>query len=133
MGTTKNPTAAGQAKKNKPPTNVIAVGSGDPLQVNQRLYRQIARLLDDIEAADRDDRMTMPQRISALIAVGRIQVLFANLRKASINDGSSGSQVRKYAAAFSSRPHDSSLRASNAGSGGFSERDDDGDDGDDAA
>jgi hypothetical protein len=77
--------------------------TSDPLDVNARLYRQVARLLDDMEAADRDDRMTMPQRISALIAVGRIQIMFANLRK-HLHDGSAGSEVRKYAAAFA-RPN----------------------------
>lgn len=75
----------------------------DPLNVNARLYNQIARLLDDLEAADAEDRMTIPQRIAALIAVGRIQIMFANLRK-HVHDGSAGSEVRKYAAAFA-RPH----------------------------
>ena len=71
----------------------------DPLGVNARLYGQIGKLLDDLEAADRDDRMTMPQRISALIAIGRIQTIFQGLRKGDY-DGSTGSTVRKYAAAF---------------------------------
>jgi hypothetical protein len=73
--------------------------SKDPLNVNQRLYGQIGKLLDDLEAADRDDKMTMPQRISALIAIGRIQTIFQGLRKGEY-DGSAGSTVRKYAAAF---------------------------------
>lgn len=71
----------------------------DPLSINSRLYNQIGKLLDDLEAADRDDRMTMPQRISALIAIGRIQTIFQGLRKGEY-DRSAGSTVRKYAEAF---------------------------------
>ena len=89
--------------------------SSDPLDVNARLYRQIARLLDDLEAADRDERMTMPQRIAALIAVGRVQTIFANLRKNAFNDGSAGSEIRKYSAAFA-KAHDASWRTTSAGS-----------------
>src|SRR5580698_442366 len=44
--------------------------------------------------------MTTPQRISALIAVGRILTIFATLRKSDFDYGNSGSAVRKYAAAF---------------------------------
>jgi hypothetical protein len=74
--------------------------SGDPLDINGRLYAQIGRLLDDLESADRDEVMTTPQRISALIAVGRILTIFATLRKSDFDYGNSGSAVRKYAAAF---------------------------------
>lgn len=73
--------------------------TGDPLDLNGRLYRQLGRLLDDMEAADRDDRMTMPQRIQALIAVGRVQKMFQDLRKGDMNAGA-GTTVAKYAAAF---------------------------------
>jgi hypothetical protein len=90
--------------------------SSDPLDVNARLYRQIARLLDDLEAADRDERMTMPQRIAALIAVGRVQTIFANLRKNAFNDGSAGSEIKRYSAAFARQsPNAASRRASGAG------------------
>jgi hypothetical protein len=74
--------------------------STDPLDINGRLYKQIGKLLDDLESADRDERMTMPQRISSLIAVGRILTIFATLRKGDYDYGNSGSAVRKYAAAF---------------------------------
>jgi hypothetical protein len=74
--------------------------SGDPLDINGRLYAQIGRLLDDLESADRDEKMTMPQRIQSLIAVGRILTIFATLRKGDYDYGNSGSAVRKYAAAF---------------------------------
>jgi hypothetical protein len=97
---------------------------GDPLDVNARLYRQIARLLDDLESADRDGMMTMPQRIAALIAVGRVQIMFANLRKNAFNDGSVGSAVRKYSAAFA-RPHAARGGKDHAGPGGAGFGDDD--------
>ena len=105
---------------------------GDPLNVNARLYNQIGRLLDDLESADRDEMMTMPQRISALIAVGRILTIFQTLRRG-VDDGSSGSAVRKYAAAFA-RPDAARWgknRARPSIIGGFDSES--GDDGDDAA
>ena len=86
---------------------------GDPLDLNGRLYKQLGRLLDDMEAADRDERMTMPQRIQALIAVGRVQKMFQDLRKGDLNAGS-GSTVAKYAAAFQT-PHAASGRNFNPG------------------
>ena len=74
----------------------------DPLKVNERLYRQIAKLLDQLEAGDQENEITIPQRINALIAVGRVQIMFANLRKAAASDaGDPGSEVRKYSQAFS--------------------------------
>lgn len=77
----------------------------DPLNVNARLYAQIARLLDQLEDGDNRSEITIPQRINALIAVGRIQIMFANLKKALANDPiDAGSAVRRYAAAFA-KPH----------------------------
>lgn len=73
--------------------------AGDPLDLTGRLYKQLGKLLDDMEAADRDEKMTMPQRISALIAVGRVQKMFLDLRKGDLNAGA-GSTVSRYAAAF---------------------------------
>ena len=74
--------------------------TADPLNINARLYKQLGKLLDDMEAADRDNTMTFPQRISALIAVGRVQKIFVDLKKGDLYDGSAGSTVRKYATAF---------------------------------
>ena len=74
--------------------------SKDPLSVNARLYKQIARLLDEMESADMNETMTFPQRISALIAIGRIQKIFVDLRKGDLEYGTTGSAVRKYAQAF---------------------------------
>lgn len=88
------------AAKTRPATG-NKTDASDPLQVNARLYRQIARLLDQLEEADKD--ITMPQRINALIAVGRIQIMFATLRKREADDPrTAGSTVRRYSAAFQS-------------------------------
>jgi hypothetical protein len=76
---------------------------GDPLGVNRRLYLQLGKLIDDMEAADRDERMTMPQRIQALIAVARVQKMFVDLRKGEFSAGG-GSAINRYAAAFQT-PH----------------------------
>jgi hypothetical protein len=110
----------------------------DPLKVNERLYRQIAKLLDQLEAGDEDAEggITIPQRINALIAVGRVQIMFANLRKAAANEsGDPGSEVRKYSAAFS-KANGARRGKASSGAGGFipvdRNSDDDGD-GDDAA
>ena len=82
-------------KKDPSPSN-----PADPLNINGRLYNQIGKLLDDLEREDREEVMTTPQRISALIAVGRILTIFASLKKADYENGNTGSAVRKYAAAF---------------------------------
>lgn len=112
----------------------------DPLKVNERLYRQIAKLLDQLEAGDdTEDGITIPQRINALIAVGRVQIMFANLRKAAANDGHDpGSEVRKYSQAFAKANGARRGKASSGGRGlipvdSISDSDDSDDDGPDAA
>ena len=94
--------------KNKDPNAIPGPTTGyrksrkmdaDPLDLNWRLYKQLGRLLDDMEAADRDDTMTFPQRISAMIAVGRVQKMFQDLRKGDFSVGA-GTAIDKYAAAF---------------------------------
>lgn len=82
----------------------------DPLDLNWRLYQQLGKLLDDMEAADRDETMTFPQRISAMIAIGRVQKMFVDLRKGDFNVGA-GSAVEKYTTAFAP-PHATSGRKS---------------------
>jgi hypothetical protein len=77
--------------------------SGDPRDIAPRLYKQLDRLLDDMESADRDERMTMPQRISGMIALGRIMKMMQDIRKGDLHAGA-GSAVSRYAAAFAS-PH----------------------------
>lgn len=76
----------------------------DPLNVTPRMYQQVARLLEQLEeqdvVIDKDtDGVTVPQRISALIAAGRIMKMMQDLRKGSLDVGA-GSAIDKYAAAF---------------------------------
>lgn len=71
----------------------------DPLDVNTRLYRQISQLLTEMEQQDAYQRITLRERIAAIIAIGRIQTIFVGLRKENPGVGS-GSTVRKYQAAF---------------------------------
>jgi hypothetical protein len=73
----------------------------DPLQVNARLYMQISELLNQLESGD-GERITLRERIAALVAIGRIQVLFVGLRKEVPGGYASdaGSSVRKYSTAF---------------------------------
>jgi hypothetical protein len=85
----------------------------DPLKVHDRLYAQIGKLLDDLE---NQVEITFPQRLNALIAVGRILTIFATLRRAAArdNDTVAGSAVREYAAAFANA-NASGRRAPGAG------------------
>jgi hypothetical protein len=83
--------------------------SNDPLNINDRLYKQLGILLDQLEQKDDDDdgpRVTLKERIAALIAVGRIQTIFAGLRKLASkqDDPDAGSSVRKYQGAFQNDP-----------------------------
>lgn len=78
----------------------------DPLNVTPRLYQQVGRLLEQLEeqdiVIDKDTQgVTIPQRISALIAAGRIMKMMQDLRKGSLDVGA-GSAIDKYAAAFTS-------------------------------
>lgn len=82
----------------------------DPLGINVRLYNQISEILHELETGD---RVTLKERIAALIAIGRIQIMFMGLRKEKTNDASAGSSVRKYAKAF--KAHDARGRKAIAG------------------
>jgi len=74
----------------------------DPLNINSRLYRQVAALLDQLEQSE---HVTLRERFQALTAIARIQYVFVNLRKEKVGDDSAaGSSVRKYASAF--KAHD---------------------------
>jgi hypothetical protein len=98
-------------KKQKPVAENISSAT-DPLSVNIRLYRQISQLLTQLEQAE--DGLTIRERVAALVAIGRIQVLFVNLRKEKFNDAAiAGSKVRKYATSF--KAHDARRRAAAAG------------------
>jgi hypothetical protein len=102
--TQRKPTS-GRKPKDEPeePKTEKTIVEGDPLGVNRRLYLQLGKLIDDMEAADRDERMTMPPRIQALIAVARVQKMFVDLRKGEFSAGG-GSAINRYAAAFQT-PH----------------------------
>jgi hypothetical protein len=69
----------------------------DPLGVNVRLYNQISEILHHLENGP---DVTLRERIAAMIAIGRIQVMFMGLRKEKLVDASTGSSVRKYSKAF---------------------------------
>jgi len=73
------------------------VTKGEPRTIKDRLESQIEMLLDDLESGNWD--ITVPQRISALIAIGRICVIFKSLSKAD-EAQNAGSAVRKYSKAF---------------------------------
>jgi hypothetical protein len=70
----------------------------DPLKVNERLYKQVSKLLDDMERPNNE--LTVRERLAAVIAIGRLQVIFMGLRKEVTDDAGTGSSVRKYSAAF---------------------------------
>lgn len=71
----------------------------DPKNVNSRLYNQIDALLTQLETGE---HITLKERVAALIAVGRLQLVFAALRKGDkADEPAAGSAVRKYAQAFS--------------------------------
>ena len=120
-------TAVGLRASSKESTNAL-----DPSNINSRLYAQLARLLDELEDADARNEITYPQRISALIAIGRLQVIFANLRKGAFTLGS-GSKIAQYSAAFQKATHESSRGISDAGPGESFESDTGGDRFDDDA
>lgn len=69
----------------------------DPENINGRLYAQVAVLLTQLEVGE---HITLKERIAALIAIGRIQTIFAGLRREKTSDEDAGSTVRKYADAF---------------------------------
>jgi hypothetical protein len=94
---------------------MMMAGNSDPLGINARLYKQLGRLLDEMEKWD--DTLTIPQRINALIAVGRIQVMFMGLRKESNDSGREGRSVRKYAAAFKNAARRGAPNAGRSGPG----------------
>ena len=85
--------------------------NADPENVNARLYKQISKLLDDLERPPKtrtvkgktvkEDGISMRERIAALIAIGRIQTIFMGLRRGdSSDDNRTGSAVRRYQTAF---------------------------------
>jgi hypothetical protein len=105
----------------------------DPLNINARLYNQIGKLLDDLEAEDVKNPIDIKARIAALIAVGRLQTIFVGLRKEKLDGPArgAGSAVRKYSKAFKAdagRGRKKNTRGRAVAAGGDDFADDDGDD-----
>lgn len=69
----------------------------DPLNITGRLYNQVAELLKQLEEGE---HITLKERVAALVAISRIQIVFLNLRKEKDDGADAGSTVRKYATAF---------------------------------
>ena len=81
----------------------MATETSDLTTISDRLVGQVGKLLDQLEDGDNKAEITIPQRINALIAVGRILTSLSMLRKRAANDRSAagaGSAVRKYSSAF---------------------------------
>ena len=106
-------------KKIKPslvevPKNVAALNPFDPENINARLYHQVSLLLGQLEQKGaRTDEITIRERIAALTAIGRLQIVFAALRKGRTNDPGRGATARKYESAFT---HAGGRRKADAGS-----------------
>jgi hypothetical protein len=85
--------------------------ASDPLAINARLYRQVSELLTQLEKGD--GKVTLKERIAALVACGRLQTIFMGLRKEKTGEPDAGRSVRKYENAF--QAHDARWRAQIAG------------------
>lgn len=85
--------------------------------INDRLTDQVALLLDDLEDRHKRDELSVRERISALLAIGRIQTVFKALaRKPRDRKGEGeydGSAVNSYTRAFA----DNAPRVREAGAG----------------
>jgi hypothetical protein len=80
--------------------NTAKLNPFDPLDINRRLYTQVSVLLEQLEDSDKKEKIALRERIAALTAIGRLQVVFASLRKGSTDDDNRGSSVRQYTGAF---------------------------------
>jgi hypothetical protein len=125
-------------KPKRQPSDNLEVRT-DPLQVNVRIYRQVARLLEQLEEGE---HVTLRERFQALMAIARIQYVFVQLRKEKVgDDGTAGSSVRKYATAFKAHdprgrkkaPRSTVAQSEPEPDDNWFERDDDGADDGDAA
>jgi len=83
----------------------------DPLNVNERIYRQLALVLDELEK--KKSPITFSQRLTAIVYIGRMQTMFMGLRKEHRDEPTAGSAVRKYADAF--KAHDARGRTKDTG------------------
>ena len=83
----------------------------DPHNINARLQNQVAQLLTQLEEGE---HITLRERVQALVAIGRVQIMFVGLRKEKADEPDRGSAVRKYASAFAA--NDARRRKAGAGS-----------------
>ena len=79
----------------------------DAHSINARLLKQVSRVLDDLEG---EAAIGPKERIMALLAIGRLQVLFVAMRKAGGDHDNAGRSVRKYASAFKTHANASGRR-----------------------
>jgi len=97
--------------KRKPQAAKNSLRALDPLNVNERIYRQCALVLDQLE--DKKATITFKDRLTAIVYMGRMQTMFMGLRKEHRDEPTAGSAVRKYADAF--KAHDARGRAQDTG------------------
>lgn len=75
----------------------------DPSDINGRLYKQNALMMDHLEKAK---RMPDDERLKLMAAIGKVQQILMTLRKEHKDDGpAAGSAVRRYASAFAAPVH----------------------------
>jgi hypothetical protein len=96
----------------------------DPESIDARLYKQVSKLLEQLETSS---TVSLRERIQALVAIARIQTIFMTLRQKGNKDDPTvaGSSVRKYESAF--QAHDARRRKAIARAAAEAD-DDDGDD-----
>jgi hypothetical protein len=86
------------AKSAKTTAKPAVAKAADPLNVNARLYAQLGKMLDQLE--EEDSTITLRERIAALIAVGRLQVIFKGLRSEDRGAYNVGTTVNRYSNVF---------------------------------
>ena len=84
--------------------------TGDYLNLNQRLYEQVSRLLKDLEE---DTEVTIRERIAALIAIGRVQYMCSTMRTRD-DEPEPGSKVAAYGSAFRAKTNVARARKGNS-------------------
>jgi hypothetical protein len=76
----------------------MPMSSHDQHNINERLARQVSKLLEQLEQGE---HITLRERFQSLMAIARIQYVFVSLRKEKFDEPAAGASVRKYQTAFS--------------------------------
>jgi hypothetical protein len=76
----------------------MPMSSHDQHNINERLARQVSKLLEQLEQGE---HITLRERFQSLMAIARIQYVFVTLRKEKFDEPAAGASVRKYQTAFS--------------------------------